>query len=170
MSVIVLLLTAAGAFAQQPVTTADLVGTWRSSCVERNGSSTLAQVEFDASGVVLKNTSHVHLGSGCSSPYFTAYGEFTLALQTDGLSATATPLVATLTFESVAAVFAANSGAGVCGLKDWVLNVPRPILGLPCSPSTPSTLGLSRVDDTTIQVTVCGSPNACVTTPYTKVN
>lgn len=163
------LFVVASAFAEQTVTMTELVGTWRTPCVAREGVSNVSTLFFNIRGD-MNNTSQVYLGANCTSPYMTAGADFQFELGSDRLSGTATPHAATLAFNSVEAVAAANAGAGACGITDWQLNVARPVFGLPCSPGGAVRVGIGKVDARRIRVMECASPTSCTTNDYVKVD
>lgn len=152
----------------EPVTLAELAGSWKTVCTLVGGASEVSQLTFTAGGEVT-DQANVYLGPDCKSGYYTSASKLDFSLNSDHLSATATPFDAMLQFESAAAVTAANTAPGVCGLTNWRLGVAQTIIGRDCSPRDTVKLKIGKVNATTIRIEVCAvDGTACRSADYIR--
>ena len=151
-----------------PVTLAELTGVWKTSCLSVGKNSEVSQLSFSARGE-LTDQAILFADAQCGSPFYTAISIFDFSLNADQLSATATPFDATLQFNSLEAVVAANNPPGACGLTNWQLNVAQTIIGKACSSRDTVNSKIGRVSPQSIRVSVC-SPDgtACQSADYVK--
>ena len=134
----------------------DVAGTWASSCVQSDGSSSYETRTVIFSGTDFTYQFRSFNDSSCTDPRFllqstynnmSAGAQTTLSDGTSGYGLSCTVNAVSLTAQSSSLISTFNSGSGVCGKTDWILNVAGDVTGVAnCLGSDQPTQGTAYAD------------------------